>query len=147
MELELETESLVSEEQFDTTLRFGVSLEQDSTDVKKYIVAFLQALLLQREKIKLGVLDEYIQLAVKTQWEEVLSILQDRSRQLVNVQSGSLFFTLFCPTTSSIEQLQNGIWRKKLTEGLKNLFTTTGMNILFNLLAPIRFKIDSNSVV
>ena len=54
LELELETESSVSEEQFDTALRFGVNLEQDSTDVKKYIVAFLQALLLQREKLNLA---------------------------------------------------------------------------------------------
>ena len=150
MELELETTSSVSEEQFDTALRFGVNLEQDSTDVKKYIVAFLQALVVQRLKIKLGVLDEYIQAAVKVQWKELLSILQDRGRQLVNVQSGSLFLTLFCPTTSSIEQLQNEVWRKKLTEGLKNLFTTTGMNILrkSNTKKRLSIKIQNkNSII
>ena len=125
--MELETGSSVSEEQFDTALRFGVNLEQDSTDVKKYIVAFLQTLLLQQEKLNIGVLDEYIQSAVKTQWEGVLSILQDRGRRLVNVQSGSLFFALYCPTTDSFEQLQDEVWREKLTEGLQILFSSLGM--------------------
>ena len=140
LNLELETGSLVSEEQFRTAVKFGVNLEQDSTDVKKYIVALLQALLLQREKLKIGVLDEYIQTVIKTQWQEVLSILQDRGRRVVNVQSGSLFFALFCPTTGSIEQLQNDVWRKRLTEGLEDLINTMGMKINLNLLIKIQNK-------
>ena len=126
-DLELETESSVSEEQFHTAVRFGVDLERDSTDVKKYIIAFLRALLLQEEKTKIGVLNEYIQSAIKTQWEEVLSILQGRGRRLVNVQSGSLFFALFCPTTDSIEQLQSRGWREKLTEALQILLSSLGI--------------------
>ena len=45
LNLELETASSVSEEQFHTAIKFGVELEQDPTDVKKYIFAFLQTLL------------------------------------------------------------------------------------------------------
>ena len=127
LDLELETGSSVSEEQIRTAVKFGVDLERDSTDVKKYIVVFLEALLHQGEKLKIGVLDQCIQSAIKTQWEEVLCILQGRGRRLVKVQSGSLFFTLFCRTTESIEQLQDGGWRERLTEGLRILFFSIGM--------------------
>ena len=137
MELELGTRSPVSEEQFVTAVRFGVNLEPDSTDVKKYIVAFLQALLLQREKLKIGFLGEYIQSALKKQWEEVLSTLEDSFRRLVSIQSGSLIFTLFCPTTRSIEQLKNPIWRDKFEKELKDFLTTIGTKYEFqNLPVP-----------
>ena len=37
LELEVDAGSSVSEEQFNTAARFGLELEQDSTDVKKYL--------------------------------------------------------------------------------------------------------------
>ena len=122
----METGSSISEEQFNTAIKFGLELEQDSTDVKKYIVAFLQALLHQREKLNIGVLSQYIQSILKTQWEEVLSVLEDQFRRLVCIQSGSLIFTLFCPTTRSMEQLKNATWTDKFTKGLKDLLNTLG---------------------
>ena len=137
LNLELEPGISVSEEQISIAVRFGVELEPDSPDVKKYIIAVLQSLLHQGEKLKISVLDEYIQSAIRTQWKEVLSILQTKGRKLLNVQSGSLFFTLFSPTSDSIEELQGVIWRDKLIEELATLFTIIGKYCrIYALLCP-----------
>ena len=106
--------------------KFGVKCEE-GIEPCKFIVAYLTKLLLQREKLDLGVLDSYIPREVKEAWKEFLSCLEQTKRRLLGITEGSLNFTLFCPTTESREQLQDGIWRRLLTEKLKHLITVIGI--------------------
>ena len=108
---------------------FGLVLDDssDPINVKKYIIAVFQKLLLQREKLDKDLLIEHIKPEVMKMWQEVLSALEGTNRKLVNIQSGSLIFTLFSPTRNSIRQLQNEAWRtalqKKIIEFLKLIGT------------------------
>ena len=90
----------------DAAIKFGVE-KIDGTDVLKYIVAFMRKLLLQRVKVDKNVLENYLSPAVAKQCQEMLSTLEDKNRKLINIQSGSLIFLLFCPTRMSKLQVQD----------------------------------------
>ena len=60
-------------------------------------------------------------------WQEVLSSLEDTNRKLINIQSGSLVFMLFCPNHDSLLQLQDEKWRIELQEKINKLLEALGM--------------------
>ena len=92
----------------------------------EYIAAYLTKLLLQREKLDLGLLDSYLPPGVKEAWQEPLSHLEQTKRKVLAVTEGSLSFILFCPTVESYEQLQDVAWRKQLVDKLTHLLKGIG---------------------
>ena len=126
LKIELDTEGTVLSEALAAAKKFGVKCEE-RIEPSKFIVAYFTKLLLQREKLDLGVLDSYIPREVKEAWREFLSCLEQTKRKLLAITEGSLNFTLFCLTTESHEQLQDGIWRRLLMEKLKNLISVMGI--------------------
>ena len=66
-------------------------------------------------------LSDYLKLEILEAWQEVLSSLEETNRKVVNVQSGSLIFTLFCPTGQSLLQLQDEKWKIVLQEKVDKL--------------------------
>ena len=110
MDVETDSTSTVSEEHIEAAIKFGVK-SADVNDTKKYIIAFLKRLLLQREKLEKNLLNAHLNSKITKLWQEVLSSLEVTNRKVVNVQSGSLIFTLFCPTGQSLLQLQDENWK------------------------------------
>ena len=108
-----------------TAITFGVDIE-NPVDAKKYIISFLKKLLLQRQKIDKNLLEAQLNPTIATLWQEVLSSLEETNRKLVNIQSGSLIFTLFCPTNTSLQQLQDEKWKIKLQEKVDRLLNPLG---------------------
>ena len=127
--IELGPQGTMLKESLRAAKRFGVKTEPQA-EPNKYIAAYLSKLLLQREKLDLGVLDSYLPPEVKEAWKEQLSHLEQRKRKWLNVTEGSLSFTLFCPTVESYEQLQDETWREQLVEKLTHLLKATGKLIL-----------------
>ena len=124
--MEIQTESVISEQNVKTAIQFGVELS-NGNDAKKYIIAFLKQLLLQREKINKNLLEAHLDTTIAELWQEVLSSLEDKNRKLINIQSGSLIFRLLCPTNDSLQQLQDQKWRMELQEKMNKLLKTLGM--------------------
>ena len=126
IEMDSKPGSVIPQEHLDTAINLGIQ-EIDAVDVKKYVVAFLRNFLLQREKIDNKLLANYLNRETIKLWQEVLSSLEDTNRKLVSIQSGSVVFTLFCPTRESRLQLEDETWRieiqKKMAELLKVLGT------------------------
>ena len=133
--VELNIRETVSQEQADAAIKFGVKRPDGQTDTKLYILAFLQKLLHQRQKVDLGLLANYLKPTIVKAWNEVLSILEERKRKVLNIQSGSLVFTLFCPTEESLHHLQDKTWIKTAIQKLEELIHTLGkrMNPLLNI--------------
>ena len=128
LEVEVDSDSVVAQEHIDAADRFGVQFgsKDDPIDPKQYLLVFIQKLLLQREKIDLELLTDYIKSGTISLWKEVLSTLENSNRKLLGVQSGSLIFTLFCPTISSARELQNDFWIKALSQKIEQFLNTTG---------------------
>ena len=128
VKVEVHGDSTVDQEDVDLATRFGVDLGDATAPVeaKKDVVAFLQKIFMQREKIDLGHLTDYLQPGVSTQWQEVLSTLESSDRKLLDIRSGSLVFTLFCPTISSARELTNKSWIKTLTVNMEQLVKEIG---------------------
>ena len=124
--METRTDSVISEEHIKTATKFGVA-SCDLVNTKKYIIAFMKRLLLQREKIDKNLLEAYLSSSITKLWQEVLSSLEDKNWKLVNIQSGSLVFRLFCPTSDSLLQLQDEKWRSELQGKVDKLMNVLGM--------------------
>ena len=118
----------VSREHVDAAVNLGVPIENPSDPIstQAYIVAYVHYLVCQREKLGLSLLVEHIKPTVAEMWQEVLSYLEDRRRRVVDVQSGSLVFTLFCPTHEASDQLRDDIWREELQDRLCALIRFLG---------------------
>ena len=156
MQLQLDIQSdsdfIIPQQHKDAAIKFGVE-QIDATDVHKYIVAFMRKLLLHREKLDTEVLNNYLRPAIAKQWQEVLSSLEERNRKLMNIQSGSLVFKLFCPTKRSQLQLQDKNWRlkiqKKMAELLKLLgkcYLTEMKNLCVKCIALLWKALDSVNI-
>ena len=124
-ELKIDLEGTILSKSLVAAKRFSVKLER-GYEPSRYIAAYFTKLLLQREKLDLGVLDSYIPRDVKEGWREFLSCLEQTKRRLLGVAEGSLIFTLFCPTAESREQLLQETWRNQLAENLKHLISVIG---------------------
>ena len=126
--MEIETDSVVSEQHMKDAIQFGVEPANiPNMDTQMYTIAFMKRLLLHNEKVKKNLLVAHLNPVIATLWQEVLSSLEDNNRKLVNVPSGSLVFTLFCPTANSLQQLQDEKWRIELQEKVETLLKALGM--------------------
>ena len=125
LQMDIETDSIVSDEHVEAAIKFGVKTV-DVTDTKKYIIAFLKRLLLHREKLEKNLLEAHLNTMIAKLWQEVLSSLEETNRKVVNVQSGSLIFTLFCPTGQSLLQLQDENWKIGLQGKVDRLLNALG---------------------
>ena len=126
--MEIETDSVISEDHKKSASKFGIQLS-DLSDPKKYIIAFLKRLLLYREKIDRNLFQPYLNPKIEELWQEVLSNLEDVDRKLANILTGSLVFTLFCPTKNSSLQLQDEKWRIGLQQKVNKLLNALGMSL------------------
>ena len=128
LEVEFDSNSFVAQEHIDTEIKFGIDLGSLATPVeaKKYVLAFIQRLFLQREKLFLGQLTGYLESGILTLWQEVLSILENSNRKLLGVRCGSVIFTLFCPTLSSTRELRDDPWLKMLRQKMEQLMYKLG---------------------
>ena len=128
LEVELDSDTVVAEEQMETAVKCGVDVSNQGNPIeaKKYVFSFIRFLLLQREKFETGLLNDYLDPGIITMWKEVLSTLESSNRKVVDVKSGSLIFTLFCPTTTSKQELKNDSWMKSLTLKMENLVKKIG---------------------
>ena len=132
LEVELIGDPKVSQDHLDMAVQFGINFDSSTptNKARKYVVTFFRNLLMQREKIDEGLLTDYLKLEISEAWSEVLSSLEDRDRKLVDVQSGSLVFVLFCPNNSSLQQLKNEGWMSNLASNMKLLLKVIGiMNV------------------
>ena len=77
MDIQCDSEFVIAQEHMDAAIKFGVE-QIDATDVRKYIVAFMRNLLLQRAKVDQNVLENYLSRAVVKQWQEMLSTLEEK---------------------------------------------------------------------
>ena len=125
--MELDSDSVVAQEHIDTALKFGIPLcSKDSPiEAKEYILAFIQKLLLQREKLEMELLTDYLHSSIAILWQKVLSTLENSDRKVLDIHSGSLIFSLFCPTITSAQELKDYTWTEtfklKMEELVKKL--------------------------
>ena len=119
--MDIQTDSVVSEDQMKAAIQFGIDISY-LRDTKKYIIAFLKRLLLHGDKV-----GKNLNPAMAQHWQEVLSSLEETNRKLLNIQSRSLVFALFCPTDKSLQQLQDEKWRIGLQEKMDILLNVFGM--------------------
>ena len=133
--MEIKTDSIISEQQIREAIQFGTeSLNLPQMDAKEYAITLMKRLLLHNEKVKKNLLEPHLNPVIATLWQEVLSSLEDNNRKLVNVKSGSLIFTLFCPTGNSLQQFKDEKWRIDLKEKVEKLLKALGMlriNVFF----------------
>ena len=125
IELQSDSDSFIPQENLEAAIKFRVE-EIDAPDVNKYIVAFLRELLAQREKLDKKLLVNSLKPAILKQWRELLFHLEKKNQKLINIQSGSLVFTLFCPTTESRLQLQDENWRNEIQAKMLELLKLLG---------------------
>ena len=123
--MEIETHSVTSEDQLKASIPFGIE-SSALKNTQNYIVAFLKKLLLCKEKIGKNALEVHLNPVIIKSWQDVLSSLEDKNRKLVNIQSGTPVFTLFCPTDNSLRQLQDEKWRIELQEKVDKLLHKLG---------------------
>ena len=109
-------------------IKFGVDLSclTEPLEAKRYLLAFIHKLLLQREKIDRGQMKDYLESSVVTLWQDVLSTLENSNRKLLGVQGGSIIFKLFCPNTESLRELKDDSWIKILTVKMERLVNKLG---------------------
>ena len=126
--MKLDSSSVVAQEHIDMAFKFGIDLTNINAPIeaKKSVLAFIQKLLLQREKLQLGLLTDYIESDISILWREVMFALENSNRKLLSVQNGSLIFTLFCPTISSAQELKDESWIKTFTLKMEQLFQKIG---------------------
>ena len=128
VKVELDSVSVVGQEHIGKARKFGVNISHLTApiDAKKYMLAFIQRLFLQREELYLGQLTDYLESGIANLWQEVLLTLEKSSRKLLAVQSGSLLFTLFCPTINSVQELRDDCWLETLTQKMEQLVHEIG---------------------
>ena len=126
--MELSSEYTITRDHFDIAVQFGVRLHRPFTPQKSapFVVAFFYNLLLQGEKIDRGLLTDYLNSEISKMWQEVLSSLEEGNRKVINIESGSLVFTLFCPNARSVQQLKDENWANNLASKIKKLLDIIG---------------------
>ena len=124
--MDIQTDSIVSRKNAEATIKLGAE-SSDTLDARKYIILFLKRLLLHREKIDKNLLEAQLDPTIAKLWQEVLSSLEDTNRKVINLQSGSLIFTLFCPKYKSLLQLQDERWGIELQGKVDKLLNALGV--------------------
>ena len=127
LEMEFNTDSVVPKIHIDEAIKFGVEFESTfPISAKRYIVAFFQKLLLQSRKLKQGFMAENLRPEVTNMWLELLSILENSNRKVLDIQSGSITFKIFCPSNRSSQQIRNDMWIQTLSQKTEELMALLG---------------------
>ena len=126
--MELNSNCVVAQEHIDIAVKFGIDLGNlnEPIESQKYVLAFIQKLLLQREKLNRNQLTDYLQSNIATLWKDVLSTLESSDRKLLAVESGSIIFILFCPTIRARRELRDESWIKDVTWKMEMLVKKIG---------------------
>ena len=132
LEIEVDGSPDIPEESFATAVQFGVDIDgaSDRINAQKYVAAFFQKLLLQREKLEQNLLVQHLKPKIAKMWQQVLSHLEEHNRRVTNVEQGSIIFQLLCPTLNSIEQLAENGWRAAVEEDMEKLCKELGINFI-----------------
>ena len=130
--MELDAEPIVSQEYIDQAIRLGIDFGDKPVDAHVYTVAFFQKLLLLRDKIDQGFLNEYISPHVIDKWKKFLGSVEEEGRKLLAITNGSVVFTLFCPTKNSFLQTHNKTWKKKTTDNFEEMLCTIGKVAIYS---------------
>ena len=126
IDIESKSDTVIPEEHLEGVIKIGIE-KKEATDIYKlYIVAFLRKLFLQWAKLEKSLLGNYLSPTIVKQWQEVLSTLEDKDRKLVNIQSGSILFMLYCPTQKSRLQIQDEKWRIEIQRKMAKLLKLLG---------------------
>ena len=126
----------MSQERIEAAIQFGVRIDNpnDPVTTQAYVVAYFKHLICQREKLERGLLVQHLNPPVADMWREVLSSLEYGGQRLVDAGHGSLVLTLFCPTSSSVRQLQDENWKRKIVAQLTGFLALLGeQKITFNV--------------
>ena len=127
LEMEFDTDSVVPNRLVDEAIKFGVEFESTfPISAKRYIVTFFQRLLLQSQKLKQGFLAQHLRPEITEMWLELLSILENTDRKVLDIQSGSITFKMFCPSHSSTQQIRNDVWIQKLSQKMEEFIMQLG---------------------
>ena len=126
--VKLDSDSVVEQEHMIIAEKFGIPLHSRDIPIeaKEYVLAFIQKLFLQREKLQMGLLTDYLQSGIAKLWQEVLAIMENSNRKLVDIHSGSLIFTLFCPSISSAQELKDNSWIETFKMKMEQLVKIIG---------------------
>ena len=125
--MEFDTDSVVPNRLVDEAIKFGVEFESTFTiSAKRYIVTFFQRLLLQSQKLKQGFLAQHLRPEITEMWLELLSILENTDRKVLDIQSGSITFKIFCASDSSSQQIRNDVWIQKLSQKMEKFIMQLG---------------------
>ena len=130
--MELDAEPIVSQEYIDQAIRLGIDFGDKPVDAHVYIVAFFQKLLLLRDKIDQGFLNEYISPQVADKWKKFIGSVEEEGRKLLAITNGSVVFTLFCPTKDSFLQTHNKTWKEKTTDNFEEMLRTIGKVAIYS---------------
>ena len=130
--MELDAEPIVSQEYIDQAFRLGIDFGDKPVEAHVYTVAFFQKLLLLRDKIDQGFLNEYISPHVIDKWKKFLGSVEEEGRKLLAITNGSVVFTLFCPTKNSFLQTHNKTWKKKTTDNFEEMLCTIGKVAIYS---------------
>ena len=125
IQLQSDSDSFIPQENLDAAVTFGVE-KIDATEKNKYVVAFLKKLLLQRQKLENKLLGNFLSPEIAKLWQDVLSSLEKRNGKVINIQSGSLIFTLVYPTRDFRIQLQDENWKFEIQRKLTELIELLG---------------------
>ena len=121
VEVSLLTDPEVSQEAIDTARKIGIKFQEDAINPKVFMADLLKQLLLQREKLDQGLLNDYLGAETAKWWKTFLSSLEDGKRRLLDVNCGSVVFTLFCPTKKSFSEIEKKKWGTKPKKLLQSL--------------------------
>ena len=131
--MQLDTDTEVPPEAISTARNFGVELGDLPNEPKSYVIAFLKQLLIQREKLEHRVLDKYLKPDTPRWWKKLLSSLEEQNRKLLRVETGSVIFTLFCPTEQSFTELKDGGWFARVINHFQGLLESLGKDYQFRI--------------
>ena len=127
VEISMATDPEVSQEAINAARRIGTKFEdRDPKNPKTFMVDFLKQLLLQREKLDQQLLNEYLGPETAEWWKTLLSSLEDGKRRLLDVNCGSVVFTLFCPTNESFREIETNKWTRDVIKHFRQLLQSLG---------------------
>ena len=120
------TDPEVSQQAIDAAIKIGTKFRKNPTNPKTFLVDFLKQLLLQREKLDQQLLNEYLGPETAEWWQTLLSSLEDGKRRLLDVNCGSVVFTLFCPTNESFRGIETNKWTTEVIKHFRQLLQSLG---------------------
>ena len=129
VEIAMVTDPEISQEAIDAARKIGVKFREDPRNPKTFVVDFLKQLLLQREKLDQQLLNEYLGADTAGWWQNLLSLLEDGKRRLLDVYCGSVVFTLFCPTKESFQEMEKDVWSTHVKRCMQQFLLSLGKYI------------------